>query len=111
MEALKLAQPSFVFDLRIAPRFDLENLNRRSAFALFEEIKATYVDATTPLMMGERRESAIQRLREAVERIDLRRPLFFLFGTEKGSIVSDDELLSILASAGKHAEELILVQE
>jgi len=109
IELLRLAQPSFVFDLRIAPRFDLGNLNRRTAFALFEEVKATYVDAATPLMMGEQRENAVGRLKDAVAKVDLRRPLVFLFGSDKGSIASDDEVLSILASAGKPAADLVVV--
>lgn len=108
-EVLRLAQPSFVFDLRIAPRFDVGNLNRRTAFALFDEVKATYVDATTPLMMGEQRESAVQRFREAIAKIDFRRPLFFLFGSDKGSIISDSEVLNILASAGKPAADLVVL--
>ncbi|MEO8663114.1 MAG: hypothetical protein ABI693_31940 [Bryobacteraceae bacterium] len=108
-EVVRLAQPSFVFDLRIAPRFDVGNLNRRTAFALFDEVKATYVDATTPLMMGEQRESAVQRFREAIAKIDLCRPLFFLFGSDKGSIISDSEVLNILASAGKPAADLVVL--
>jgi hypothetical protein len=108
-EVLRLARPSFVFDLRIAPRFDVGNLNRRTAFALFDEVKATYVDATTPLMMGEQRESAVQRFREAIAKIDLRRPLFFLFGSDRGSIISDSEVLNILASAGKPAADLVVL--
>ena len=109
IDVLRLAQPSFVFDLRIAPRFDLGNLNRQTAFALFAEVKATYIDATTPLMMGEQRESVIQRLREALAKVDLRRPLFFLFGSDKGSIASNSEVLNILASAGKPAADLVML--
>ena len=108
-DALRLAKPCYVFDLRIAPRFDLGNLNRRTAFAIFEEVKATYVDATTPLMMGEQRETAIQRLNDVLVKADLRRPVFFLFGSEKGSIASEKEVLNLLASAGKPASDLVLV--
>lgn len=108
-EVLRLARPSFVFDLRIAPRFDVGNLTRRSAFALFDEVKATYFDSTTPLMMGEQHESAIQRFREAIADIDFRRPLLFLFGSDKGSIISNSEVLSILKSAGKPAADLVVL--
>lgn len=109
VELLRLAQPSFVFDLRIVPRFDLGHLNRRMAFALFEEIRATYVDAATPLMMGEQRENAVQRLKDTVAKVDPCRPLVFLFGSDKGSIASDDEVLNILASVGKPASDLVVV--
>lgn len=108
-EAIRLAQPSFVFDLRIAPRFDVGNLNRRAAFALFDEVKATYIDATSPIMMGEQPEDAVQRIREAIAKIDVRRPLFFLFASDRGSIVSGSEVLSILASAGKPASDLVVL--
>jgi hypothetical protein len=108
-EVLRLAQPSFVFDLRIAPRFDVGNLNRRTAFALFDEVKATYIDATTPLMMGEERESVIQRFREAIAKIDFCRPLLFLFGSINGSIISDREVLNILSSVGKPAIDLVVL--
>jgi hypothetical protein len=109
IEVLRMAQPSFVFDLRIAPRFDLGTLNRRAVFALFEEVKATYVDATTPLMMGEHRENAIQRLRDTLGKLDFKRPALFLFGSNNSSIMSDSEVLSALSLAGKPASDLVVL--
>jgi hypothetical protein len=106
-EVLRMAQPSYVFDLRIAPRFDVGSLNRRAAFAIFDEVNATYFDATAPLMMGEQREIAIERFKEAIAKNDFQRPLVFLFGSGKGSFISDKEVLSILASAGKPASDLV----
>ena len=104
-EVLRQAQPSHVFDLRIAPYFDVRNLNRQTAFALFDEINTTYVDTTIPLMRGEQRELAVQRLRDTVVKVDAQRPLVFLFASEKSSMVSNDEVLNMLRLAGKPASE------
>lgn len=108
-EVLRLAQPSFVFDLRMAPRFDVGLLNRKAAFALFHEVHATYVDATAPIMMGEHRAIAMHRLQDAIQRSDFRRPLVFLMGSDAGSIASDSDVLNILASLGKPAADVVSV--
>jgi hypothetical protein len=54
-DIIRYAEPSFVFDLRLAPRFDMGSLNRERAFELFDRVRATYVDTTTPLMAGVKR--------------------------------------------------------
>jgi len=36
-EIIRCAEPAFVFDLRLAPRFDMGRLNRERAFELFEK--------------------------------------------------------------------------
>jgi hypothetical protein len=106
VNVLRSAQPACIIDLRIAPRFDCGTLNRQAAFALFSEVNALYVDATTPMMMGEKLEGAFRRLRETVANIDFRRPLVFLCGSDTGSIASDSQVLELLSSAGKPAKDV-----
>jgi hypothetical protein len=38
------ARPKFLFDIRRVPRFDLDGLNRKHAFALFSTVRTKYVD-------------------------------------------------------------------
>lgn len=42
--ALELARPTDVLDCRKYPRFDFGRMNRRSAFEMFDEMSAVYVD-------------------------------------------------------------------
>lgn len=39
-------RPNFIVDLRVSPRFDYANFNRRVAFDFFESIGSTYFDFT-----------------------------------------------------------------
>jgi hypothetical protein len=43
-ETLIKVKPGVVVDIRLSPRFDLGSMTRRSAFALFRELGATYLD-------------------------------------------------------------------
>lgn len=97
-EMVRLSEPSFVFDLRLAPRFDLGSLNRERAFELFDQVHATYVDATSPLMSGVNREEVIAMLirRLPAAGIQARRPVVFLYGRSESSLATPPEILSIL---------------
>ncbi len=101
-----LSEPSFVFDLRLAPRFDIGSLNRARAFELFERVHATYVDTTTPLMNGAKREEVIERLIRQLPTsgIEARRPIVFLHGRVESSLATPTEILSILAQSARSIE-------
>lgn len=110
IEILKTAQPAYIFDLRLAPRFDIGRLNRHTAFALFDKVHAAYVDATVPIMMGQHEESALAQLREALKRVDWVRPVVFLFGSRQGtSLATFEQVLTLLSSTGKSSAELHLI--
>jgi hypothetical protein len=109
-ELMRYSEPSFVFDLRLAPRFDLGSLNRERAFELFDRVHATYVDATVPLMAGGDRERAIEMLirRFPTAGADSRRPIMFLLGRADSSLASPAEILSLLNEADRDLEVVSL---
>ena len=95
-EAIGGAQPSHIFDLRIDPRLDVGNLNRRSAFLLFEEVGAAYVD-----LGGQPNGWDARQVRPALEAIlrgvDAGRTVVFLFSTYTGSLLRPSEVVTALA--------------
>jgi len=106
VDLIRLSEPSFVFDLRLAPRFDIGALNRERAFELFDRAHATYVDTTTPLMGGANREEVIERLirRMPTTGLDARRPVVFLLGRSESSLATQPEILSILGHSARRLE-------
>jgi hypothetical protein len=81
VKALEYARPRFIFELRSCPRFDLGQLNRRSAFQRFEETKSQYFDlaVTGPDLM--------ERLRDHLRQVGpaLTGPvMFFVDGSTQG---------------------------
>jgi hypothetical protein len=47
VDFIRRIEPRVVVDVRISPRFNYGLLTRRSAFALFREVRATYIDLLT----------------------------------------------------------------
>ena len=109
-EIIRCAEPAFVFDLRLAPRFDMGRLNRERAFELFDRVSATYVDTTTPLMTGAKREEAIEML---VRRLPTggQRPVVFLLGRSESSLASRPEIRSILERSPRRLEIINVPQD
>lgn len=105
-ELIRCSEPALIFDLRLVPRFDFGTLNRERAFELFERVKATYVDATTPLMTGSNKEEVIRLLiqRIALDGVNVRRPVVFLLGRAESSLASQNEILSILGHVGRRLD-------
>ena len=105
------AQPAYIFEMRLAPRFDIGTLSRRVAFDLFEKAHATYVDATAALMSGNEHNEALQKISDILQsgKVDMQRPIVFLLGSAASSAASDSEILSLLAAAGKEALEVLFV--
>jgi hypothetical protein len=105
-DLLRLSEPSFVFDLRLAPRFDIGTLNRARAFELFERFHSTYVDTTTPLMTGVKREDVIEKLIKQLSTAgkETRRPIVFLHGRSESSLATPSEILSILGQSARRLE-------
>ena len=108
IDLMNAAEPGFVVDLRLAPVFGMGVLNRRAAFELFEKVRATYVDATAPLMLGSGREVAVMQLAEWLRgaAVDLRRPIVFLLAEREISLASEEEILELMAVAGKKVAEV-----
>jgi hypothetical protein len=111
LQVLEYARPAFIFDLRLAPRFDLGRLNRQMAFEAFEKVEARYYDVTSALMRGRDREDAWSVLRDVLSgpSVDFSRPIVFLLGQAGTSIGSEDDVLNLLANVGKRAEEVLRV--
>jgi hypothetical protein len=111
VDLLTEAQPAYVVDLRLAPRFDIGVLNRRLVFELFDKVRANYVDSTAVLMSGKDRETAIKAISELLHssRVDLERPIVFILENMNNSAASDSEILAMLADAGKNAREILVV--
>ena len=112
-DIIRYAEPSFVFDLRLAPRFDMGSLNRERAFELFDRVRATYVDTTTPLMAGVKREEVIEMLVRRLPDAGLaaRRPVVFLLGRSESSLATPPEILSILGRSSHRLEIINVPQE
>jgi hypothetical protein len=105
--AIKYADPSVVLDLRLAPRFDIGSLNRERAFELFSSVKTRYVDATAPIMNGESREVAIQRIIRHIPigSASSRGTVVFLLGrNDQSSIASQSEMLTLLGQSEKRLD-------
>lgn len=110
VEVMTSAKPSYVFDLRLVPHFDVGILNRSVVFELFDRMHITYVDTTAPLMSGNERNEVLNRLADVLRhRVDMKRPLVFLLGTSKNSAASDLEILELLSAAGKDASEVLTI--
>src|SRR6266404_1012444 len=78
--ALEYAKPSYVLELRSAPRFDIGTLNRQSAFGAFERQQARYLDLTSTFMGKIDMEGAIGSLQAFLSsnRPKIERPIMFL---------------------------------
>ena len=111
-DVIRLAEPSFVFDLRLAPRFDLGSLNRERAFELFDRVGANYVDTTTPLMAGVNREEVLEMLVRRLPAAGLaaQRPVVFLLGRGESSLASPGEILSILGQSSRRLDVINVPQ-
>lgn len=105
------ARPSFVIDLRIAPRFDVGRLDRERAFDLFDANSTRYIDLTGILFSGASRDDVMRKFSELVSSnsFDLSRPVVFLFSRPETSVASDAEVLDALASSGKCPNEIMQV--
>ena len=112
-DIIRYAEPAFVFDLRLAPRFDMGSLNRERAFELFDRVHATYVDATTPLMAGIKREEVIELLVRQLPAAGLapHRPVVFLLGRSESSLATPPEILSILGQSTRRLEIINVPQD
>jgi len=110
-EVMEYAQPSVILDLRVAPRFDLGKLTRSLAFQIFEQVKASYIDAASLVTTGDSHEAALNAIRQilASSRFDLSRPIVCLVGQPGSSVASDKEVLDLLAETGKKASEVVSV--
>ncbi len=111
IDAIQHAQPSSIFDLRLAPRFDVGRLTRETAFALFANAHAKYFDITAAVMMGKPHEEVIRQLSAllASGEIDMSRPIMFLLASPKTSIAWDSEILLLLNHAGRTPSEVVTV--
>ena len=71
--ALTSARPSFLVDLRVAPRFDLGSMNRRLVFTLFAQLGINYADLSGALGVSQSRDA---RLNPALLADQLRSTVF-----------------------------------
>lgn len=81
VNALDFARPRFIFELRSFPRFDVGQLNRRSAFQHFEATNSRYFDLAVsgPDLM--------ERLRENLRQVGaalIGPVMFFVDGSTQG---------------------------
>ena len=111
IEVIESSKPSYVFDLRLAPRFDIGRLNRQLAFDLFESAQARYVDLTIQMMAGSTKEVVQAKIRELLgsTSFNLSRPVVFLLGHSASSVATDSEILAALSDAGKEASEVVQI--
>lgn len=56
---LTRVRPSWVFDLRPVPYFDLRLFDRKAAFDLFRSLRATYRDVTGRLKITDRKDASL----------------------------------------------------
>jgi hypothetical protein len=102
VDVIQLLKPSHVFDLRLTPRFDVGQLNRQRAFALFAAEHARYVDLAIAQTGGLSRNDVWERARTLLRSgtLDLKRPVVFLLGHAASSIATDTEILTLLSETG-----------
>ncbi len=79
-EALFQSKPAYIFEFRSAPRFDIGTMNRRSAFRLFSEQCASYVDFACSSMGSSEQERAFIEFKAFAQnrQLSLERPLMVL---------------------------------
>jgi hypothetical protein len=80
MQTLEYSEPSYVFEFRSAPRFDVGKLTRQLAFQAFSAHRSIYVDLTSSLMGKADSEALIGKLRHflADARFSFDHPVMFL---------------------------------
>ncbi|HSN98243.1 MAG TPA: hypothetical protein VLS89_08090 [Candidatus Nanopelagicales bacterium] len=66
-ELLRDIRPRWLFDLRPVPRFDIDQLNRRRAFALFRQYRVEYLDITGRLDITSGKDASLSSGRIADE--------------------------------------------
>ncbi len=108
---IESARPSFVIDLRVAPRFDVGRLNRDRVFDLFDAIGSRYVDLTGVLLNGASRADVMTSFGELLSStsFNLLRPVLFLLSRPEASVASDTEVLRALESSGNRPNEIVQV--
>jgi len=92
--ALESSRPTFVFELRVCPRFDIGRLNRREAFQWFQKINAQYMDVSSAAASSNHLD-LILALRNIFTHLELTGPLMFL--TDNPSDAISDEITGALA--------------
>ncbi len=111
IDVIERANPSYVFDLRLAPRFDIGQMTRQKAFDLFQSKQVHYVDIPFQVGPASDREQVWKKVREMLGKpsFSLTRPVVFLLGHSASSLATDAEILSVLAEIGKNATEVVQV--
>jgi hypothetical protein len=111
IDVIERANPSYVFDLRLAPRFDVGQMTRQKAFDLFQSKQVHYVDMPFQVGVASDREQVWKKVRETLGRasFSLTRPVVFLLGHAASSLATDTEILTVLAEIGKSATEVVQV--
>lgn len=99
-DALHVASPGLVVELRNSPRFDIGKFNRQRFFAYMDEQRATYLDLAVSGDSTVWSELLVERLQRAFRRatLELKRPLMFFLGTKEADSEVPKKILQTLAA-------------
>jgi hypothetical protein len=99
-ETLECAKPSFVLELRSAPRFDIGKLNRQLAFQAFQTQGSRYLDLTSATMGKRDQEGVVSSLRGFLQsaRVSLERPVMFLVNSSESDEDFTKRILDTVSS-------------
>lgn len=100
MDLIDQAQPSWVIDVRVAPRFDFGRLTRRTVFAAFASRRCAYIDLGARLQIETRQDARWNPVFVAEElSMSFKKegksffgPLLFLFDDEKLLYAADEKI-------------------
>lgn len=101
-ETIERARPSYVLELRAAPRFDIGRLTRHLAFQAFQRQNTTYLDLTSVSMGAIDAESVISSLRKFFQttKPSLDRPIVFLIHRSESNKGFVNRVLETVAAGG-----------
>ena len=110
-ETLEYAKPSFILEMRSAPRFDIGTLDRQQAFQVFKRHNANYLDLSSAQMGTSDSEAVFSSLTELLrsKRISFENPVMLLINTRESNQEFTARILDTVSSYNPGASELFEV--
>ena len=107
------AKPAHIFELRPAPRFDIGSLNRQSAFRLFSEQRANYIDLACFSMAYEDTDRIFMEFKTLVRtsHFSLERPVMILMTKSKSEKHLVNQISKYIGSLMPEALEIFEVPQ
>lgn len=101
-EILNETHPSYILDMRVNPRFDIDGYSRKIAFSEFDSIGSIYFDYTELVGPSDKNKSHIIQAAEKIVKTAKKGPVAFIFGKKDQDEEYEEELLDSLTDDKKN---------